>query len=187
MDTQLPEFVLAGLYKDVLVITEPSTPPSAKVVTKGNEINLAEAVNIPQKAPEIKKWWLGDNNRQIAVLVSDPSNVYIGEQELTFLTNILKACQLGMADIALINMAKTQRSYLELAGNPGCKQFILFGISPAELQLQFNFAPYQSQAVDSYQFLQAAPLNAMMLTTPEAKAEKMKLWQALQQFFHLKG
>ena len=110
MDTQLPEFVLAGLYKDALVITAPSTPPSAKLVVKGNEINSPEKPNVAQMPAEIRKWWSGSNNRQIAILVDDKSNVFIGEKELEFLTNILKACKLSLQDVALISYAKTPRS-----------------------------------------------------------------------------
>lgn len=187
MDTQLPEFVLAGLYKDVLVITEPTPSLSAKLVLKGNEINSPEKPNIAQNPAEVKKWWLGSNNRQIAILVEDKSSVFIGDKELEFLTNILKACKLSIADVALINYARTPRSYIELSQDPECTHFLIFGLSPAQLQLQFTFPPYQSQTVDQSHFLLAAPLSAMMSTTQEAKAEKMKLWNALQQFFHLKG
>lgn len=187
MDTQLPEFVLAGLYKDTLVITEPSNLPSAKLVIKGNEINSPEKPNIIQKPVQNKNWWLGSNNRQIAIVVEDQANVFIGDQELEFLTNILKACQLSMADVALVNYARTPRSYTELSLNPGCTQFLVFGLNPAQLQLQFSFPPYQPQSVDQYQFLLAAPLSTMMNATPDAKAEKLKLWNALQQFFKLKA
>jgi len=187
MDTQLPEFVLAGLYKDTLVITEPSTPPSAKLVVKGNEINSPEKPKVAEKQVEVPKWWYGSNSQRIAILVEDKSNVFIGEKELEFLTNILKACKLSISDIALINYARTPRSLEELIHDPGCTHFLLFGLSPAHLQLQFNFPLYQPQAVEQNQLLLAAPLSSMMSTSPAAKAEKMKLWNALQQFFQLKG
>jgi len=187
MDTQLPEFVLAGLYKDVLVITEPSTPSSAKLVLKGNEINSPEKPNIAQKPAEVKKWWLGSNNRQIAILVEDQSSIYIDEKQLEFLINILKACKLSIADVALVNYVRTPRSYTELSQDPGCTHFLVFGLNPAQLQLQFTFPAYQPQTVDQHHFLLAPPLTAMMSATPEAKAEKMKLWNALQQFFSLKA
>lgn len=187
MDTQLPEFVLAGLYKDTLVITEPSTPPSAKLVVKGNEINSPEKPNVAEKQVEVPKWWLGSNHQKIAILVEDKANVFTSEKELEFLTNILKACKLSINDIALINYARTPRSMEELIHDPGCTHFLLFGLSPAQLQLQFNFPQYQSQAVGQNQLLLAAPLGTMMSATPAAKAEKMKLWNALQQFFHLKN
>jgi len=186
MDTQLPEFVLAGLYKDALVITAPSTPPSAKLVVKGNEINSPEKPNIAEKQVEIPKWYLGSNNRQIAILIADKSGQLIKDKELEFLTNILKACKLSIEDIALINYIRTPRSLEELSLDPGCNQFILFGLSPAQLQLQFSFPTYQPQTIGANHLLLAAPLSNMMSPTPEAKAEKLRLWNALQQFFHLK-
>lgn len=185
MDTQLPEFVLAGLYKDALVITAPSTPPSAKLVVKGNEINSPEKPNLAEKQVETPKWYLGSNNRQVAVLVADKSGRLIGDKELEFLTNILKACKLSVDDIALINYIRTPRSLEELVQDPGCTQFILFGVTTAQLQLQFNVPFYQPQQIGQQQFLLAAPLVKLMEPTAAAKAEKAKLWNALQQFFHL--
>jgi hypothetical protein len=157
------------------------------LVVKGNEINSPEKPNIAEKQVDIPKWYLGSNNRQIAVLIADKSGQLIKDKELEFLTNILKACKLSIDDIALINYIRTPRSLEELIADPGCHQFILFGLSPAQLQLQFNFPNYQPQTVGASQIMLAAPLAQMMSPTAEAKAEKTKLWNALQLFFQLKA
>src|SRR3954463_13782427 len=50
--------------------------------------------------------FLGSNGKGIAVVVNHDRYAYLPEAELTFLTNVLAACKLGLADIALFNFAR---------------------------------------------------------------------------------
>ncbi|HTN36143.1 MAG TPA: hypothetical protein VL053_03660 [Arachidicoccus sp.] len=185
MDTHLPDFVLARLYRDSLVIPDKSTMPSLKLVPKGNKINLPETTISPDKAHKVEKWWHGENRQRIAIVIADADNKIIGEKEAEFLTNILAACKLTLEDVAIINYAKSPLGYTEMLSNPGCDKFILFGVTPLQVQLQFSFPYYLSQAYDNCNFMLAQPLQNMMQTSGAAKEEKKKLWMGLKGFFQL--
>jgi hypothetical protein len=55
MKIQLPEVVIAGLYKDALVITQPNLEPKASQQITNKKIKQEES-----SAPPIKKWFLGE-------------------------------------------------------------------------------------------------------------------------------
>lgn len=185
MDTHLPDFVLARLFKDSLVLPSQSIKPALEPEPKGSEINLSNSTNSAHDKPEVKKWWLGDNTHKITILLLDKSHVFTGEKELEFLTNILSACHLNLSNVALINYDKTPLGYKEIQINPGCEKLILFGVTPQQIQLQFNFPAYQPQEYEQITFLQAAALPKMMQNSPEAKEEKKKLWFSLKKLFNI--
>ncbi len=85
---QLPPIVLHDLFKNSLV-----------------DLNTNETVPAIAKANSIS--FLGNNQKQIAIIVADDKTLYLPDDELNFLMGILGACKLSMADVALVNIAKT--------------------------------------------------------------------------------
>src|SRR3954465_1158831 len=97
MKIQLPEVVIAGLYKDSLVITQTNPEPKA-------EQQFTNKKNKPKDAPlpPVKKF-LGDNKKNIAILVKDNSAVHINDEWLSTLSKLLSACKLTLEDVAIVN------------------------------------------------------------------------------------
>ena len=180
MDIQLPDFVVAELYKDKLVII-PETQMNTNAADKDKKINPTKTEGSSQE----KKFWLGDNKKQVAIIVNDHKNVFIDDNALQFLTNILSACQLNLSDVAIVNIADAQRSFNEITRTLNSKYALLFGIDADKSFLQEKPELFVNTTINNIRIVAAPPLETMMPQTQEAKATKSKLWNALKKMFEI--
>src|SRR5687767_8667143 len=89
---QLPPIVISKLYHNYLV-----------------DINLVD-INNDKKKTEIAKsdnLLLGGNDKNILLLVNNIEVAFLTDNQLEFLSSILSACKLNLADVAIINLNKT--------------------------------------------------------------------------------
>lgn len=158
---QLPPIVLYDLFKNSLVDLNTNTPKTTTAITTGIS-------------------FLGNNQKQIAIIVADEKNLYLTEEELNFLIDILTACKLSMADIALVNIFSNKPfNYTEIAQQLNAGIIILFDVTPEQLQLPLQFPLYQIQKFNNQVYLSAPALH--LIATD--KAEKTKLWNCLKLVF----
>ncbi len=158
---QLPAIVLQDLFKHSLIDLNTNQAPATNTSTK----NLA---------------FLGNNQKQIAIIVNDENNLYLPDENLNFLMGILTACKLSMADVALINInQKKSLTYTLIGEQLLAGTFILFGVLPGQLQLPLEFPEYQIQKFNNQLYLSAPALTILAAD----KAEKTKLWNCLKQVF----
>lgn len=178
----LPDFVIANLYTDNLVIGN----DVQKVENKALPVEQPVAKPIPsEKSEPPKQWYLGNNGKQITILIKEPDVAYINDRHLQFLSNILNACKLNLGDVALVNQLNQRLLFADLKQKLQPKYLILFDVSTKEIQLPFTIPDYQVQAYDQCQFLLAPSLSAMDGDSQEAKMEKSKLWISLKKMFQL--
>ncbi|MBV9986561.1 MAG: hypothetical protein JO301_02715 [Chitinophagaceae bacterium] len=168
--TILPDFLLADLYKQNLVIIE-------------GEAKAAE-IPAPKTSDEpLSQWWLGSNLQKITLIVNEAEAVYLRDESLNFLSAILEACKLNLGDVAIVNIASRPVDYGFLKTNLAPKTIVLFGIGAAQIRLPFTIPNYQVQQYDGCNLLLAPPLEAMLGSDKEAKLEKSKLWLCLKKMF----
>lgn len=160
---QLPPFVLQDLFRDSLI-----------------DLNSGKAISAA--APAAGPAFLGNNKKRISIVVNAPDALYLSDEELNFLLGILTACKLTMEDVALINFATQQPlDYRQLDQELKAQTIILFGITPADLQLPLAFPHYQVQQYNNQVYLSSPALK----TLQGDKAEKTKLWTCLKNIFQL--
>ena len=102
MDNQLPAFVLAGLYKNSLVITgdiSVQPPKQAVQVTENDAVATPENTQAAQK-----KWYLGDNKKGIVVVAADDNAVFINDEWLDTLGKMLAGLKINFGDTAIVNL-----------------------------------------------------------------------------------
>ena len=97
MKEHLPGFVLAELFGNSLVSVDELKAPLAKDDLVKN-----------------KKLYLGDYKKKIVIITSDNNNMYVSDESLEFLSGVLNACKLNLADIALTNFNNTAVNFLDL-------------------------------------------------------------------------
>lgn len=204
--TQLPNFVIANLYTDLLVLgSDVVTQTKKKETPVENELKTPE-IRIPIEAPKNtqriqpqvatkptielskendKQWYLGNNGKKVTILIKEADVAFINDQHLQFLTNILNACKLNLGDIALVNHLKHPLLYSELKQKLQPKFIISFDLQTKEIQLPFTIPNYQVQLHDNCKFLFASSLKTMEGDSQEAKLEKSKLWVSLKNMFQL--
>jgi hypothetical protein len=172
----LNPFLAASLYRSTLIENDSNEPivkiPSAVPVETSTE----------KAGPATEKAWkyLGDNKKNILLVVTHPGITHLPDDDLGFVTAILSACKLDMGDVAIVNMNNYPGyGYKEFAKYFGSRNVLLFGISPAEFDLPVDFPEFQVQSVNNTTFLYSPPLEERN----NDKLFKSKLWVCLQKMF----
>ena len=107
-DIVLNPYMLTELYPDVLIQSQ----------NKNIEIE-----------PDLK--YLGQNAKRIALLINNPSVPFLTDSEFSFLTSILTACKLSLADVALLNIYKTEPDAILVQLNKlNSDKVIMLGVDP---------------------------------------------------------
>lgn len=176
---QLPPFVIADFYRDSLV--ESLEQPVAPTIAKPIEVPLTLQQSVSNDPN--KKMYLGNNAKNIAVVVKDSNAVFLNDEQLQFLGNILGACKLNLGDIAIINYLNTPADYSVIHAQTQCKFLLLFDTLPSALKLPFNIPYYQVFPHAGCTFLSCPDLSAINGTSDAAKLEKSKLWVCLKKMF----
>jgi hypothetical protein len=167
---QLPATVIADLYTSSLIeIGEINARPVPAVAMAENEMAT-------------QSWRsLGENKKNILVIVTYPDAVHIPDKELQLLTNMLMACKLSLADVAIVNIHKRTASYKELLTEYKSRITLLFDTEPAGFGLPMSFPFFQIQPFANCSFLYAPSLKEL----EEDKVLKSKLWVCLKRLFNI--
>lgn len=162
---QLSDFLLTELYPHTLLQTEATIP-------------MPEPAE--QKLPATELKHLGDHKQATAILVSKTDTAFLSDEELGFLTNILTACKLSLADVAIINIHKAQPALVQQKlDRLNSRNVLMMGLAPADLDLPIHFPPFQLQKFNSRTFLYAPPLSQIS----SDKTLKASLWSSLKTLF----
>jgi hypothetical protein len=161
-NVKLPEILIANLYTAPLVDLQDTTEASASTETG------------------LK--FLGSNQKQITILVNVNDATYLSDRSFAFLTGVLNACKLNMADVAVINIHQSEnRYYLDINNMTRPKIKLLFGVSPGEIGLPIHFPHFQVQPYNNVVYLCAPGLTSI----EEDKLLKAQLWTCLKSIFQL--
>lgn len=176
----LPDFLIADLYKGCLVDLDTFALNQQTSVTK----SLLETAKVITDAP-VKIKHFGDNQKKIIVLVNQPGSDFLNKADLTFLTNILKACRLETTDIAIVNVAEQPVTFMEIKEQLSALQLILFDIAPLSIKLPFNIPHFQVQNYADTTIMLAPALAVLNRQDNESRVLKTKLWNGLKQVFSI--
>ena len=159
---KIPPFVIGNLYKNCLVDLQSG---GREPLQKNEKINF-----------------LGDNKRQILLVVNNFDVPFLPDNELDFLLGILAACKLNMADIAIVNLNRTEPAeHKSLPEFFRAEVVMLFGIEATALNLPFKIPHFQVQLFKNKRYLFAP---ALMILQSDVN-QKRKLWQALKNIFSI--
>ena len=152
----------------------------AQLIADLYEFSLIEREPILNTPPPIK--FLGKNEKKILILVSKDNIAFVEEEELDFLSSILLACKLSLADVAVINLKSFgDTNYLFLIDQLKTKKIILFDVEAQTIDLPFNFPKFQLQQFDQAVYLSAPSLKEIQ----KEKTLKTELWNCLKNLFGL--
>lgn len=158
-DIALPSHLIADLYHRSLVGSiEPAAPAKPAVP------------------------FLGRNAKNILVVVAKPKALHLSDDEIAFLTKVLQACQLGLADVAIVNWSKApHQDATAVIEQVNAKAVILFDVKPEPFGLPADTPVYTVINFQNRQFV-AAPSLTEIEKNKEAKGQ---LWIALKQLFSI--
>lgn len=187
-DIELNPQLLAGLYsKSLIGETDNDVDFPAKTVLppkqQTNIIKEPTKAAKPEKsiaAPVSNFKSLGSNQKNVLVGVHYADTTHLPDAQLDFLTNLLKACNLGLGDVAIINMNNfTGIDHNQILENFKTKTVLLFGITAQEFGFPFDILPYQVQQFAGKTVIQSPALHEI----ENDKAAKGKLWMGLKRIF----
>ena len=101
---EFPAALIANLYHSSLIEDETGlkkTIPKEKVFP-ADEITGS----IPWKS-------LGNNQKNILIVLKSNEAVHLTDKDLAFLTDILGACKLGLADVSIVNLKNHPSSMIK--------------------------------------------------------------------------
>ena len=171
-DLWLPPTVLSALYQSSLVSLDEETntvpvPP----------LSLTNTKTEPRQAG-LK--YLGDNKKNILIVVAYNDAVYLPDDELTFLTTMLAACKLSLGDVAIINRHNHPALlYESVIQQLQSRKILLFGIDPVDFGLPVSFPHFQVQNLRGRTFLYSPSLGEQR----NDALLKSKLWVCLRNIF----
>lgn len=123
---------------------------------------------------------LGNNEKNIAIVVKTENLAFLPEKDLEFLLAVLQACKLGMKDITLVNLANNPSlTYTKMAEAFSYQTMLLFDVTTTELEIPLQVPHYQVQQYGNKAYLQAPALSVLETN----KEEKKQLWLSLKKIF----
>ena len=126
--------------------------------------------------------YLGENKKKTLVVVRNTNAVHIPDKQLSFLTKLLAACNLNLADVAIFNFQDHSSSeFNEILNYFNPKVVLLFDVEPAEFGLPMIFPQFQVQGYKDAVFVSSPSLEVI---EPD-KSLKGKLWVCLKKIFNL--
>lgn len=163
-----------SMYTKSLVGKEFASPqPKIAGNTKEN-VESAKRIDIKS---------LGSNQQKIIFLVNDKENLFLADDDMKLLTDLLTACKISMADIALINYYSYPKlNHNELSQSFHPKKVLCFGVSAKELGLPFDCLFFEIKNIDDQIFMTSPSLTELR----ENVSLKKQLWTSLKKIFLLK-
>jgi len=126
--------------------------------------------------------YLGENKKKTLVMVRYTDAVYIPDKQLSFLTKLLAACNLNLADVAILNFHNYRSSdFDKILSHFKPKVVLLFDIEPGEFGMPMIFPQFQVQGYKDAVFVSSPSLE---IIEPD-KTLKGKLWVCLKKIFNL--
>lgn len=170
---KLPEIVIIDLYKKTLI-------EAPEIKSRETEKENSKNAILPETLQ-----YLGENEKNIIVMVNYIKEKFLPEQQLDFLTSILTACQCNLKDIAIVNTAHQQEYFNELKEKLKPKCMLLFGTHPASIQGTDEKMHFALTDMNGIIVVKAPELEKLNQNDNEGKLLKSKLWLCLKQLFNV--
>ena len=168
-DIQLDSSLLVDMYRNSLVEMKDSQHMQA-VPKKAND-----------EGPIPWRKHLGEFGKNILLIVRYDQATYLPDVQLSFITSILGACKLGLADVAILNIARVPGGYKHVQEKFKSSVTILFGLTPQEFEMPLDFPEFQVQPFNNCTFVHTPALEKL----ENDKVLKSKLWVCLRRVFGL--
>lgn len=164
-------------HEDLYQVDEPAASANITDVPEEEEKSDVKESDTPLVQETIPVTFFGSNEKKILILVHDPIDHYLNQNELGFLMSIIEGgLKLTKVDIALVNCHKypTQQILAEIEYN--------FLISFDENDIGTQKTKYQVIDADRKKMIFAEKLSAI----EEDREKKKLLWKALKSMFNIK-
>lgn len=145
------------------------------------EINKKEFTTT-ENTEQVNWKFLGENRKNILILVNNPDVVFLPDAQLDFLTKLLSACNLNLGDVAVLNFnTHPTLNSKDLITHFNSKTIFLFGVEPGSIGMPILFPHFQIQNFNNCTYLFTPSLSEL----ENDKLLKSKFWVCLKKIFNL--
>ncbi|HVT84528.1 MAG TPA: hypothetical protein VHD35_04970 [Chitinophagaceae bacterium] len=124
--------------------------------------------------------YIGNNEKNILLLVNYPGQAELNKQQQSFLNNMLAACKISLSDVAVMNFGQNPSAdHKNLQEYFKSQIIILFDIEPSSFGLPLSFPHFQVQSFANCTFLFTTSIEEL----EKDKVLKSKLWVCLRRIF----
>ncbi len=177
-DIELSPLLIKKLYEKTLVVSSFASAINIKKIEP--EVEQTRLNSLPIDSTSVDIEFLGKNSKHILIVVNEKENKFLGDEELSFLMNILNACNITMADAALVNAyADENVTYENLIKLFEPTTILFIGTEPHALGFPVQIPMYQVQVYNKQQYLCTPSLQILSAD----KEEKKQLWLVLKKIF----
>lgn len=158
---QIPINLLPELYSNSLVLLDDKQTKSISLIRDNFD-------------------FLGGNKKNILILVNVADFVHLSDDNLQFLTNVLAACKLSIADVAILNLHRLSQ-YDEILLKDFFKPntIIYFDIHSSNLDTVIPNQLYEVTTITNINYLRT---QSLQLIAENIEAKK-QLWNCLKMIF----
>ena len=175
----LSPLLIQELYENSLV--DFSDTKTTKIIPSADQLETVGKKGMPRVAEGNIKY-LGNNAKNILILIDEADHAFLPDAELNFLISILEACKVNFEDSALVNC----HNNIEVTHENLNRQFspavlIFLGTEPQLLGFPIQIPQYKVQQYNHQQYM-CAPALGVISADKEAKKQ---LWNALKILFSI--
>jgi hypothetical protein len=144
--------------------------------------NETVALTTPKSSKKSDWTYIGNNEKNILMLVNYPNQKELNLQQVSFLNKILKACKITFPDIAVMNMSQNPGANYKILQEYFKSQIVLlFDIEPSSFGLPLSFPHFQIQTFANCTFLFSPAIEEL----EKDDVLKSKLWVCLRRIFSI--
>jgi hypothetical protein len=172
-NTELLQYIY---HEDLYLIDEPEEKVNVTIEHQEEIKSDVKAHEAPLVEEAKAITFFGNNEKKILILVNDPANDFLNQNELKFLMSIIEGgLKMSKVDFALVNCEKypTQQIVDEIAHD--------YLISFDENEISLQKSKYQVIDKDGKKLLFAERLSVIEAT----REKKKQLWTALKSMFSM--
>ncbi len=175
----LSPYLIQELYENSLIDNAPGKTKK-KMASADEPATVGKKGAVREPAGNIK--FLGNNAKNILIIVDEADHAFLPDAELNFLITILEACKINFDDCSLVNSNKNAELTPENLNGQFSPAVLLFlGTEPQLLGFPIQIPQYKVQQYNKQQYM-CAPALQVLSADKEAKKQ---LWNALKVLFSI--
>ena len=130
--------------------------------------------------------YLGNNEKNICILIKEPSAEYILDTTLKQIVDILKACKLELTDVAIFNVEKEKIKIDDLISTLSPNVILLFDINSNDIHFTSSLNFNEILIYHGCKILLALSLESLFQENNiDTISRKKELWESLKIIFDL--
>jgi len=121
--------------------------------------------------------YFGKNRKNFLILIKETEQENLKEADSKLLTGILAAGQLSLNDVAIINIAKTKATFLDMYKKLKPTSVVSFGVDVKNLGVPHEFELYKPTKIKAITWI----ISHNFVALHSDKTKKLGLWTALKE------